>query len=128
MSKPRKRKPPKETKLGSLLRRRREAKGRSLTSVARAVGVDPSTLRRIENGEIADLRVAMLVALADQLEFGLDDLVVEAGLLDRDRPVLPEGLGADDLRGVEAATEALTRAVAELGARARERSRLEGGG
>jgi transcriptional regulator with XRE-family HTH domain len=112
------RKKPKRTGLGPELRRRRERKGLSLTRLAELIDVSPSTLRRIEAGEIADLRVAMLIALARELEFGLDDIAAAAGLLDKSRRLAPRGLDEHDLDGVAQIADELKDAVNKLRKRA----------
>jgi hypothetical protein len=78
-------------------------------------------LRRIEAGEIADLRVAMLIALARELDFSLDDIAAEAGLLDKGRRLAPRGLDERDLDGVGRIADDLTLAVTELRKRAADR-------
>ena len=100
------------------LRRRRERKGLSLTKLAELIDVSPSTLRRIEAGEIADLRVAMLIALARELEFGPDDIAAAAGLLEKARRLAPRGLDAHDLDGIARLADELKAAVSELQKRA----------
>jgi transcriptional regulator with XRE-family HTH domain len=117
------RKKPKRTGLGPELRRRRERKGLSLTGLAERIDVSPSTLRRIEAGEIADLRVAMLIALARELDFGLDDIAADAGLLDKGRQLAPRGLDERDLDGVAGIADQLAAAISELRKRSAERSR-----
>lgn len=112
------RKKPKPTGLGPELKRRREAAAISVNALADRIGVSPSTLRRIEDGEIADLRFAMLVALARELRFGLDDIAAAAGLLERDRPLAPRGLGARDLDEVSRLSGELASAIAALKKRA----------
>jgi transcriptional regulator with XRE-family HTH domain len=113
------RKKPKQTGLGPQLRRRRERAGISLNRLAEQIDIAPSTLRRIETGEIADVRLAVLVALARELEFGLDDIAAEAGLLDKTRRLAPRGLGERDLDAVTRVADQLTTAVAELRKRAK---------
>lgn len=112
------RKKPKRTGLGPELRRRREARGLSLTTLAERIDVSPSTLRRIEAGEIADLRVAMLIALARELEFSLDDIAADAGLLETSRRLAPRGLEPRDLDEVTQAADAIVSAIAALRRRA----------
>jgi transcriptional regulator with XRE-family HTH domain len=113
------RKKPKHTGLGPQLRRRRERAGLSLNELAQRIDVSPSTLRRIEAGEIADVRVAMLIALAHELDFGLDDIAAEAGLLDKTRRLAPRGLGERDLDAISRIADHLTAAIAELRRRAK---------
>lgn len=59
------------------LRRRREQRGSSQTALARAVGIRPDYLGRIERGEV-DPRITVLLALATELDTSLRDLFVAA--------------------------------------------------
>lgn len=59
-------------KLGELLRRARG--GRSMTSVAAAVGMSPETLRKIESGRVPTPAFFTVAALCSELGVSLDDL------------------------------------------------------
>ncbi|HEX6292940.1 MAG TPA: helix-turn-helix transcriptional regulator [Herpetosiphonaceae bacterium] len=58
------------------LRSLREARGWDQLTLARAAGVDPSVISRLERGIQVDLRASVLVALARALQTSVDSLVV----------------------------------------------------
>lgn len=76
--------------LGLRLREAREDRGKSLRSVAQAIGVSPSLLSQVENGHIQP-SVPTLYALVTHLEASLDEVLgVQSG------PALaPEHIGSD---------------------------------
>ena len=66
----------------ALLRRYRDRAGVSCNELARAVGVDPSYISRLERGEREPPRRRVVEALASALDLALDDqdrLLVSAG-------------------------------------------------
>ncbi len=76
--------------LGLRLREAREDRGKSLRSVATAIGVSPSLLSQVENGHIQP-SVPTLYALVTHLEASLDEVLgVQAG-----QPLAPEHIGSD---------------------------------
>ncbi len=58
------------------LRSMREAKGWDQLTLARAAGVDPSVISRLERGIQVDFRASVLVALARALQTSVDSLLV----------------------------------------------------
>ena len=105
--------------IGPLLQRRRGA--RSLRDVADAVGVDASTLRKIENDTILDARFSLVAALAKALGFSLDELAADAGMLPRRRKLSPTGVAAEDLAPVAAALDETRRLLSDVRRRAPKR-------
>jgi len=76
--------------LGLRLREAREDRGKSLRSVAQAIGVSPSLLSQVENGHIQP-SVPTLYALVTHLEASLDEVLgVQTGV-----PLPPEHIGSD---------------------------------
>ena len=76
--------------LGVRLREAREARGKSLRSVAQSIGVSPSLLSQVENGHIQP-SVPTLYALVTHLEASLDEVLgVQKGAL-----LPPEHIGSD---------------------------------
>lgn len=61
-------------KLGNRIRRRREAAGLSLGALAKAIGVPPSTILRMERGEVGAPDPDKLERLAKALEIDPEDL------------------------------------------------------
>jgi transcriptional regulator with XRE-family HTH domain len=90
---------PQPTRIGTALRRARERKRKSLQRAAHDAGIAASVLSRIESGVVKDVKLTTFATLAKVLDFSLDDLAAEAGLLPRGkgRRLAPLGLTADDL-------------------------------
>lgn len=61
-------------RLGTLLREARA--GRELGDVARAAGISPETLRKIESGRMPTPAFGTIVSLADALAIPVEDLAV----------------------------------------------------
>jgi transcriptional regulator with XRE-family HTH domain len=64
--------------LGERIRARRAELGLQQAAVARAVGVQPQSLWRIEAGEVLNPGVELVRALAEQLSCSVDYLVTGA--------------------------------------------------
>lgn len=58
-----------------ILRALREAKGWDQLTLARAAGIDPSVISRLERGIQGDLRASVLIALARALNTSVDSLL-----------------------------------------------------
>ena len=58
-----------------VLRALREAKGWDQLTLARAAGIDPSVISRLERGIQGDLRASVLIALARALHTSVDSLL-----------------------------------------------------
>jgi transcriptional regulator with XRE-family HTH domain len=59
-----------------VLRALREAKGWDQLTLARAAGIDPSVISRLERGTQLDLRASVLVGIARALHTSVDSLLV----------------------------------------------------
>ncbi|MDB5072677.1 MAG: hypothetical protein JWM87_3788 [Candidatus Eremiobacteraeota bacterium] len=77
-------------------------------------------MSRIESGVVKDVKLTTLAALAKVLDFSLDDLATEAGLLPRvkGRRLAPLGLTVDDLGPLADALAEASRRLDELERRA----------
>jgi len=71
--------------LGDVIREFRERANVSQTALARAAGVDPAILSRIEAGSRTSMQIATLCRIAEALEVSLDELAGAAGLM-RSKP------------------------------------------
>lgn len=76
------------TKLGAFIREEREAEGRSLSQLAAAVGVQKSTILRMEQGAIESPSPLTLQRISEALRVDFEDLFALAGY------GTPEGLPA----------------------------------
>ena len=72
-------------KLGSAVRRRRQARGWTPVRLARRAGVADSQLRTLERGEASRLGIEVAARLAHALGTSVDVLLVESGLPGKDR-------------------------------------------
>lgn len=61
-----------------VLRALREAKGWDQLTLARAAGIDPSVISRLERGTQLDLRASVLVGIARALHTSVDSLLAPA--------------------------------------------------
>lgn len=73
------------TNLGNYLRRGREARGISARSLARTVGVEDTTVLRIERGKIISPRADLLGDIASALDLPIANVFLLAGY-----PISPE--------------------------------------
>lgn len=102
--------------LGFGIRTLRERAGISQYALARATGIDPAILSRLESGVRESIRFEYLVAIAEALEVSLDDVAAEAGFTRRrsGAAVSPTGALPRLLHGIESAQRHLERAQESL--------------
>lgn len=60
---------------GEMLRRRREAKGWDQLTLAHVAQIHPSVISRIERGLQSDLKVSVMIAIANALDVTVDSLL-----------------------------------------------------
>jgi transcriptional regulator with XRE-family HTH domain len=78
------------TKLGTLLRQKREEIGLSIRALGRETDIPDTTIMRIEQGSIASPSPALLAKLSERLEVPLSELYELAGYaIPNDLPSMP---------------------------------------
>lgn len=71
----------KEAQIGAALRRLREGRKLSLEALGKRTGVNHSYIGQLERGEIGSPRLLRVLALCEGLGITVNDLLVEAGLM-----------------------------------------------
>lgn len=102
--------------LGRAVSELRKEVGITRASLARAAGVSPTELQRIETSDRRDIRFTTACRLAAALETSLDELASRAGVLENKGVVRgsPVASGAAILEGLDGATALLERAFSVL--------------
>lgn len=99
--------------LGALMHETRGQLGISASEVARRAGVAPSTITRLEGGELGNTSPSGLRAIGDALNIPTQDIFIAAGWLPKQEVVRPQlriqytDLPTDVIDEVEAAVDAI---------------------
>jgi transcriptional regulator with XRE-family HTH domain len=109
--------------IGTKLKERRQALGKTLEDVGKEVGVGKSTVRKWEQGMIKNMRRDKIALLAQALE------ICPAEIIDY-QPQIPESISEDDrqliaaYRAADPGTQAAVRKLLDIAPPSEERSAM----